>query len=213
MPDMSNKGEIIMKVIGLTGGIASGKTLIAEWFIENNVVLLDSDKIYKQLLKTNEILYNKITDYFGQKFETENGELNLSELGKYVFSHHDELEKLNEIAHPFVLQVLEEKILSYQKQNKDLIVLDIPLLYEAKLEYICDEIICVYVDYETQIERLQKRDSIDREFAIKKISAQMDLKEKAELSDYVIDNSENIESTKKQFVLTLEKIRSEINVI
>lgn len=201
-----------MKVIGLTGGIASGKTIVAKWFEELDIILLDSDKIYKQLLKTNEILYNKIAEHFGNKFIMDNGELNLNELGKYVFTHHEELEALNRITHPFVLQILEEKILYYQKHNKDLIVLDIPLLYEAKLEYMCDEIICVFVDYETQIKRLQKRDNIDRDYVIKKISAQMSLKKKAELADYVIDNSGDIENTKNQFVLTLEKIRSEINV-
>ncbi len=201
-----------MKVIGLTGGIASGKSLVAQWFIEENVVLLDSDKIYKQLLKNNEILYNKIVDYFGDKFVLDNKELNLTKLGRYVFSHAEELKKLNEIAHPFVLQKIEEKLVELQTTETDLVVLDIPLLYEANLEYLCDEIICVYINKEKQIDRLVKRDGITKEYALKKVSSQMDLDEKAELADYVIDNSEDIENTKIQFKNILNKIRSEINV-
>ncbi len=201
-----------MKIIGLTGGIASGKSLLAKWFREAGIELLDADAIYKSLLKTNKILYNKIVAYFGKRYATETGELNTALLGKYVFENKEELLKLNAITHPFVLTEMQSQIEAQRKAGCPLLILDIPLLYEAKLEYLCDRILLVYVDKETQIERLMRRDQISREMAIHKIDSQMDMAKKAGLSDYVVDNSETPEQTKIQFERILNKLRSEEDV-
>lgn len=191
--------------IGLTGGIASGKSLVSGFFEDEGIVVLDADKIYKNLLKTNKLLYNEIKKTF--KLE----ELDLKELSEIVFNDKAKLKKLNQIAHPYVLRVFDEQLIRLSKTEK-VVVLDVPLLFEAKMKTYCDTIICVYADVEIQIERLQKRNGINVEEAMKRIESQMPLKEKCQLSDYIIDNSRDIENTKRQFASILSKIKESIYV-
>lgn len=192
--------EINMKVIGLTGGIASGKSLVSRFFEKENVVVLDADKIYKNLLKRNKIMYNEIKNAFSLT------ELDLKTLSEIVFSNEEKLKVLNSIAHPYVKKVMLERIQRLNKTEK-LIVLDIPLLFEAKMENLCDKIICVYAEEKVQLERLLKRNDLSLDSALKRINSQMPLKEKCRLSDYIIDNSLDMDNTYRQFKIILSKIK------
>ena len=194
-----------MKIIGLTGGIASGKSLVSGFFEAMDIIVLDADKIYKNLLKTNKLLYNEIKKEFGFN------EINFKLLADIVFNDEVKMKKLNKITHPYVIRSFREQINRLIKTEK-LIVLDIPLLYEAKMEDFCDEIICVYVDSETQIKRLKERDKISLDEALKKINSQMPLEEKVKYSDYIIDNSYTEESTFEQFKQIFQKIKESIDV-
>ncbi len=189
-----------MKVIGLTGGIASGKSLVSRFFEKENVVVLDADKIYKNLLKRNKIMYNEIKNAFSL------AELDLKALSNIVFNDEEKLRLLNSIAHPYVKKVMIKRIQSLKKTEK-LIVLDIPLLFEAKMENLCDQIICVYAEEKVQLERLLKRNDLSLEAALKRIKSQMPLNEKCTLSDYVIDNSLDIDNTYRQFKNIFSKIK------
>ncbi len=194
-----------MKIIGLTGGIASGKSLVSGFFEAMDIIVLDADKIYKNLLKTNKLLYNEIKKEFGLN------EINFKLLADIVFNDEVKMKKLNKITHPYVIRSFREQINHLSKTEK-LIVLDIPLLYEAKMEDFCDEIICVYVDSKTQTKRLQERDNISLDEALKKINSQMPLEEKVKYSDYVIDNSYTEEKTFDQFKQIYQKIKESIDV-
>lgn len=194
-----------MKIIGLTGGIASGKSLVSGFFEAMDIIVLDADKIYKNLLKTNKLLYNEIKKEFGLN------EINFKLLADIVFNDEVKMKKLNKITHPYVIRSFREQINHLSKTEK-LIVLDIPLLYEAKMEDFCDEIICVYVDSKTQTKRLQERDNITLDEALKKINSQMPLEEKVNYSDYVIDNSYTEEKTFDQFKQIYQKIKESIDV-
>lgn len=189
-----------MKVIGLTGGIASGKSLVSRFFEKENVVVLDADKIYKNLLKRNKIMYNEIKNAFSLT------ELDLKTLSEIVFNDEEKLKVLNSIAHPYVKKVMLERIQRLKKTEK-LIVLDIPLLFEAKMENLCDKIICVYAEEKVQLERLLKRNDLSLDSALKRINSQMPLKEKCRLSDYIIDNSLDMDNTYRQFKIILSKIK------
>ncbi|PKK94726.1 MAG: dephospho-CoA kinase [Tenericutes bacterium HGW-Tenericutes-5] len=191
--------------IGLTGGIASGKSLVSSYFEEQDIVILDADKIYKNLLKTNKILYNEIK----KTFQLE--DFTLKQLGEIVFNDQKKLKTLNRIAHPYVIRVFTEQLKKLAK-TEDFVVLDIPLLFEAKMEDFCDVIICVYVDEIIQIERLIKRNNLSEEEALKRISSQMPLSEKCKISDYVIDNSKEREYTLEQFNEIFKKIKENKNV-
>ncbi len=191
-----------MKRIGLTGGIASGKSLISQYFQDRDILILDADKIYKNLLKTNNILYNELKKAFNLQ------DLDLSLLARIVFNDKEKLKLLNRITHPYVIQAFTEQIKRLKKTEK-MIVLDIPLLFEAKMEIYCDKIICVYVDKETQIERLIERDCLTEKEALKRINSQMSLTEKCEKSDYVIDNSQDFDYTYKQFKEIYQKLWEE----
>jgi dephospho-CoA kinase len=195
-----------MKRIGLTGGIASGKSLISNFFEEKNVIVLDADKIYKNLLKTNKILYNEIKKEFNFK------ELDLQQLANIVFNDETKLNRLNKITHPFVIRSFTEQLKKLARTEK-LIVLDIPLLFEAKMEDFCDEVICVYVDEEIQKQRLVERNKLSEEEALNRIKSQMPLSEKCKLSDYVIDNSQDIKYAYEQFEQIFQKIKESIHVI
>ena len=194
-----------MVKIGLTGGIATGKSLVSGYFQDENIVVLDADAIYKNLLKTNKVLYNEIKKSFNLK------EVDFKALGKIVFSDESQLKKLNKITHPYVIKVFSDQLKRLENQEK-IVVLDIPLLYEAKMENFCDRIICVYTEYETQISRLQNRNNLTRDEAKKRIDSQESLTEKCKKSDYVIDNSFDTETTFRQFQKIFKEIKEIANV-
>ncbi|MDY0317991.1 MAG: dephospho-CoA kinase [Candidatus Izemoplasmatales bacterium] len=191
--------------IGLTGGIASGKSLVSSYFQELDIPILDADKIYKNLLKTNKLLYNEIKKTFNLE------DFTLKQLGEIVFDDQTKLKTLNKIAHPYVIRYFAEQLEKMAKTEK-FVVLDIPLLFEAKMESYCDVIICVYVDEIIQIERLMKRNNLTKEEALKRINSQMPLSEKCKISDYVIDNSQERDYTYQQFTEIFNKIKENKNV-
>ena len=191
--------------IGLTGGIASGKSLVSSYFEELDIPILDADKIYKNLLKTNKLLYNEIKKTFNLE------DFTLKQLGEIVFDDQIKLKTLNKIAHPYVIRYFAEQLKKMAKTEK-FVVLDIPLLFEAKMENYCDVIICVYVDEIIQIERLMKRNNLLKEEALKRINSQMPLSEKCKISDYVIDNSQERDYTYQQFTEIFNKIKENKNV-
>lgn len=195
-----------MRIIGLTGGIASGKSTVAKMFTGVNIPLIDTDIIAKDLLKKGTSVYDKIINYFSNEILLTNGDINRKKLAKIVFSNPNKRMKLNDIVHPNVKDEVFNLIKRYDNENKELIVLDVPLLYETEFHTFTDEIIVVYCNYDEQISRLMIRDRINEEYAKMKIDAQMSLEEKRELADYVIDNSYSILETKREFNRILEEL-------
>lgn len=194
-------------IIGLTGGIATGKSLIAKQFRKHGVTVLDADKIYKNLLNSNKIMYNEIVKNFGEGI-IKDQKIDRKRLGQIIFTDPEKREMLNRITHPFVLQVIKRKIISLIKKRDRIIVLDIPLLFEAKMEYLVNLILVAYVDEPTQIERLMKRDQIDEVMATRKVKSQMNIEEKRKLADIVIDNKGTKRDTAKQFERIYQTLRS-----
>lgn len=181
------------KVIGITGGIASGKSFVSNYLVDLGYEVIDCDKISKYLSEINSPIYNAIIKEFGKDFLNDDLSLNRKKLGSLVFNDSISLKKLNDITHPLIIEEIKNKI---NESNSDLIFIDIPLLFESNLEYLCDRIVCVYVDEKTQIKRLMNRDNIDKEYAIKRINCQMPLSKKIEMSDYVIYSLEDFELTR-----------------
>lgn len=204
--------EDSLLIIGLTGGIASGKSYIADWFRKQKVTVIDADKIYKTLLKSNKIMYNEIVKEFGMTV-VKNNQIDRKILGNLVFNDAKKRVKLNKITHKFVKQVINEKILTSKTGKKKCIILDIPLLFEVKWDYMCDLIMLSYVGKLTQIKRLMVRDQITESKAMKKIESQMDLEIKKEKSDIVIDNNKDFMNTEKQIREIYNQLRSDGYVI
>jgi dephospho-CoA kinase len=194
-----------MKVIGLTGGIATGKSTVSDMFRQFKIPVVDTDEIAKNLMEIGTPTYQEVVDEFGKEYTLPSGHLNRKKLGALIFNNDIERLKLNNIVHPKVRMRCMEAIQSHSLGNTDAIVLDVPLLFESNFDDLCDLIICVSVDRDTQLERLMKRDDIDEETALNKMRAQMNLKRKEALSDIVIDNSGTILDTKKKLVETLDK--------
>lgn len=194
------------RVIGITGGISSGKSFVCSYINNLGFTVLDCDKISKELSKKDMPIYKKIIDEFGLEYLDSNLEIDRKKLGNLIFNNNEAKLKLNSISHPLILEELKRQIAG---SNEKIIFVEIPLLFEAKLEYLCDKIICVYLSRDIQIERLMRRDNIGEEFAINKVNSQMSLDLKKELSNYIINSENGFDDTICQINDIIEKIKGE----
>lgn len=183
----------IKYIIGLTGSIASGKSNILNVLKEMGFVVADSDKIVKEAYNDLNISL-KIKEIFNT--------IDRKEIAKIIFNNKEKKALLEQIIHPYVIEKLE----NIKNNNNGLIFLDIPLLYEAKLEYLVDKIVLAYLPYELELKRLIERDNIDINYAKLKIENQMSLEEKAKLADYIIDTSGSFKETKNNILKVVKEI-------
>ncbi|MGG4012214.1 dephospho-CoA kinase [Bacillus smithii] len=191
-------------IIGLTGGIASGKSTVSSLLKEKGFTVIDADVAARIVVQPGEEAYKKIVETFGKDILLENGEINRPKLGDLVFRDEQKRLQLNAIVHPAVRkQMLLEKEQAI-RNGKQTIFLDIPLLFESGLTWMVDKTIAVYVDENIQLQRLMKRNGLDKEAAEIRISAQMPLEEKASKADAVINNNGTITETKKQLEHIIE---------
>jgi len=179
--------------IGLTGGIASGKSTITNYIRKNKrLPILDADNLSKELIRPNTIGYKKILDYFGSqiidKYSSEKT-INRNLLKKIIFKDAKHREWIQQLLHPLIKEKMIEGCIKY-KENQ-IILLVIPLLFEAKFEDICTEIWLVKCPVEIQKKRLIKRDKISEKEALKIINLQLDFEEKTKFSNVILDNSDN----------------------
>ncbi|TXC90180.1 dephospho-CoA kinase [Metabacillus litoralis] len=193
-------------VIGLTGGIASGKSTISSMLQEKGIRVVDADHIARVVVEVGEPAYNQIVEEFGIEILKEDKTINREKLGTIIFSDENKRQTLNSIVHPAVRKEMLKQVEEEKNKQSNAVVLDIPLLFESKLTHIVDKTLLVYVDQETQMKRLMKRNGYNEEEAKMRMDSQLPLYEKRELSDYIIDNNGSIESTKKQLNDLLEKI-------
>jgi len=191
-------------IIGLTGGIASGKSTASGYFSELNIPVIDSDLIVKNLWESNHEMMKKVETYFG--FQVRNYE-DRKKLSHLIFHEMKKREALNKIVHPYVFDTIEEIKKTYK--NQEFIVIDMPLLIEVGYQKLCDYVLVVYVNQETQIERLMVRDQIDRSEALTKIRSQLLLEEKIKHADHILDNNESKENLYEQINAFLRGIKNE----
>jgi dephospho-CoA kinase len=189
--------------IGLTGGIASGKSTVSSMLIELGFPVIDADQIAREAVKPGEEPYKKIVETFGREILLENGEINRPKLGSIIFHDQEKRDLLNKIVHPFVRRrMIEQKEALFEKGEKA-VILDIPLLFESKLTHLVDKTILVYVDADVQLERLMRRNDLTENEAKARIASQMPLVQKVPLADAVINNNGTIEETRKQLIHVL----------
>lgn len=193
-----------MKVYGITGSIACGKSTVTNYLLAQGYIVIDADKISRDALTKDEkciAQVKKIFDCF------HDGQIDRKALGKIVFHDKKAKKQLEDIVHPYVISKLEEAIV--RNNHQDFIFLDIPLLYESHLEYLCDKIIVVYLEEKTQIFRLMKRDGIDEKYARKIISNQISGEIKKQQADIVLDNNGDITKLYEQIKEMLKGIQNE----
>ncbi|WP_026771084.1 dephospho-CoA kinase [Sediminibacillus terrae] len=192
-------------VIGLTGGIASGKSTIAGFLAEWNIPIIDADIISRQVVEKGETAYERIVDVFGEEVLLSDGNLDRGKLGKLIFRDKEKREQLNDIVHPAVREKMLEQRDAFAAKGEEAVVLDIPLLYESSLTHFVDKVLVVYVDEETQRRRLMNRNGFSEEEATERMTAQMPLDKKAKMADEIIDNNGTIESSRQQLLTILKK--------
>ncbi|MEH7458693.1 dephospho-CoA kinase [Bacillus pseudomycoides] len=196
-------------VIGLTGGIASGKSTVSQMFRELSIPVIDADIIAREVVEQGKPAYNKIVEVFGKEILQADGELDRPKLGSIVFHNEEKRLQLNGIVHPAVRKEMNDQKDMYIKEGMQAVVLDIPLLFESKLTNLVDQILVVAVAPSTQLERLMKRNGFSEEEAKARIDSQMPLIEKVTLADKIIHNDGTITETKAQ----LQRILKEWNII
>ena len=180
--------------IGLTGGIASGKTTITNYIGKHKKIpILDADNLSRELIKPNTYGYKKILDYFGNQIidNTNNSEkaINRKLLRKIIFKHSESKKWIEKLLHPLIKEKMIQECSQYK--NNQTIVMVIPLLFEAKFEDICTEIWLVKCPRELQQKRLITRDKISEKEAYETINLQLSFEEKSKLSDIILDNSDD----------------------
>ncbi len=189
-----------MKIIGLTGGIASGKSTASRTLRELGTVIIDADQVARYAVEPGLPAWCDIVEFFGRDILNPDNSINREKLGLRVFSHPDHLKKLNEMTHPRIMEEITRQIKwTAQEHPQGVLVLEVPLLYETHMEGLCDMVWVVWVDLDTQINRLMQRDGISREDALRRIGSQMPLDEKARRADLVIDNTGSADKM-RQFI-------------
>ncbi|MCF7925704.1 MAG: dephospho-CoA kinase [Candidatus Izimaplasma sp.] len=187
------------QIIGLTGGIASGKSTVSQMFKEAKIPVIDTDQITHDLYQKESVVYRKLIDAFGSEIIDVDKSINRKQLGALIYQDEEKRNTLNSIVHPHVKKVVLSEIEKYKNLDVPLVVVDVPLLFETDFIQLVDKSVVVYVSYDQQLDRLIDRDEISESFAKQKIKAQMPLDDKCDQADFVIDNSTSILETKKQF--------------
>ena len=202
MSNMS-KGKT-MKVYGITGSIACGKSTVTRYLVEKGYKVVDADQLSRDALTIDRESILKVQNLFGCVNE---GIVDRKALGKIVFHDAKAKRQLEGIIHPYVISKMKEEI--EKNKDKDCIFLDIPLLYESHLEYLCDEIIVVYLNEKKQVQRLMTRDHIDEKYAYTIMNNQISSLKKKEMADIVFDNNQGVENLYKQIDEFIERISHE----
>ncbi|HEH9341600.1 TPA: dephospho-CoA kinase [Staphylococcus aureus] len=175
------------KVIGLTGGIASGKSTVSELLSVFGFKVVDADKAAREAVKKGSKGLAQVREVFGDEAIDENGEMNRRYMGDLVFNHPEKRLELNAIIHPIVRDIMEEEKQEYLKQGYNVII-DIPLLFENELENTVDEVWVVYTSESIQMDRLMQRNNLSLEDAKARVYSQISIDKKSRMADHVIDN-------------------------
>mgnify|MGYP000197386623 CR=1 FL=1 len=191
-------------IIGLTGGIVSGKTTVAKMFKDLGAKIIDADELGHSVIRPHKTAWAKIVKLFGKEVLKEDLlNIDRKKLGKIVFNDQRLLRKLNEITHPEIIKMIKRKIdlvknSTYKDGKKRILIIDAALIYETKIDRLMDKIIVVYIDEDEQIKRLIKRDNFSYDEALQRIKSQIPIKQKVEMADYVIDNNNSLDKTREQ---------------
>ena len=200
--------------VGLTGGIACGKSTVAKMFVKNGAYLIDFDGLAHEVQEPGKPAWKEVVNHFGEIILQPNKKIDRVKLGNIVFTDKEKLSELNNIVHPVVYQEWHVRLEKIGKKEKHAIVLsDIPLLFEGNMQNLFDLTILVLIAPKEQICRLMARNGVSKEEAEKRLKSQMPISEKIALADIVIDNEGSISETEKragkvwQELLQQEKVK------
>lgn len=194
-------------ILGLTGGIGSGKSTVSKILGSIGIKIFDADVIAKDILETEETK-KEIEKKLGKKFITDKNLIDKELLKKEVFNDSEKLKILNDIIHPKVKKYYEDLNKEYF-DKKEIVIFDIPLLFEVGLEKFCNKVILVDIEYKLQLERVGKRDNLSPKFIKKILEKQMPREEKLKKADIIIENNGSLEELEKKVLDLIERIREE----
>jgi len=197
-----------MHVIGLTGGIGSGKSSVAAILKEQGAEILNADLVGHEAYQPGRPAYDDIVAEFGQDVVAEDGTIDRQKLGPIVFADPARLERLNAITHPRMKEMMREKLRELEEQGVDTVVLEAALLFDAKWEDLTDEVWCTAVDAETAAQRTSERSGIPVEQVLERIQkAQMASDERIKRSDVIIGTSGTMDDTRRRTLEAWQKLK------
>ena len=191
-------------ILGLTGGIASGKSTVSAYLAQNGALIIDADLIARQVVAKKSSGLKQIVAKFGGEILTASGELDRKKLGKLVYSNKELLKALTDITGPLIRAEILREIQAAKKAQVKLVVLDIPLLFETGYQTLCDKVMVVTIPSKLQLERVMKRDNLSAAEARKRIANQLPASKRNELADVLIDNSKSVAETYQQVLKWLK---------
>ena len=204
--EIREKSDILL--LGVTGGIASGKTTVANMLKDLGAPIIDYDEISRELVYPGQPALREIVEYFGNQVLLDDGRLDRNKLAAIVFKDIDKRKKLESFIHPRIGKVAVGKIHEIRQKNSHAIIqIVVPLLIEVNLQHQYHKVLLVYIPKAMQVERLIKRDGITREEAAARLKAQLPIDEKVGYADFVIHNDKTLEDTKKQVEDLWEELR------
>jgi len=192
-------------IIGLTGGIASGKSTVSSMFQDFNIPVIDADQLARDVVMPGEEAYEKIVTHFGEGILNSDQTIDRKTLGHIVFANKEKREVLNQIVHPAIRKRMLDQRDAYVRKQFKCIVLDIPLLFESRLSHYVHKTLVVYVNENIQLKRLMSRDGFSEKEAKQRIHAQLPLKEKVRQADAVIDNNGTVQQSFDQLKKLLDQ--------
>lgn len=200
-----------MYAIGLTGGIASGKSAVAEMLLALGADVIDADQIAREAVRPGCPAWRAIVGRFGEEILRPDQSIDRAKLGEIIFSRAEEKAWLNRTTHPDIENEMLNRLRHDQTNRAKVVVLDVPLLFEAGWDKYADETWVVYVDEQTQLERLMKRNRYGKEQAQRRVRSQAPLAEKVKRADFVIDNTRDLEHTRAQVCEGWKLIKKKVN--
>ena len=196
-----------MKLIGLTGGAGSGKSTVAEMFRELGAVVVDADEATHAVYASGSEGFNQVVREFGQEY-VRDGQIDRARLGEVVFHDEGARSRLNAIVHPRVRQWMADETARAVEDGAEVVIHDVPLLFENGLQGLYSSTVLVYTTPETQLRRLVEERGLTSDRALKMLAAQMPIDEKRSLADFVIDNGGTREETRGQVEGAWARVRS-----
>jgi len=195
-----------MKVIGLTGGIGSGKSSVAQFLAELGAVVLDTDELGHEALQPDTEAWREVVAVFGRQVLTSEGEVDRKKLGELVFANPEALLRLNRIVHPRIGKMVQAQLEQYRRQGVKVVVLEIPLLVETGGTALVDEVWVTVADEPAVLSRLEKRSGLSRQQSLARIRAQASNGERVQHADVVINNNGSLDELKAQVKKLWERL-------
>lgn len=194
-------------IMGLTGGIASGKSTVSALFVDKGARLVDADAIAREVMLPGHPVLAAAVEHFGKNILLPDGTLDRTRLGEIVFHDPRAREELNQLTHPAIRQEIKRQMNAFEEEDPQcLTIVDIPLLYESELDNLFQAIVVVYVPREVQLTRLMERSGLSLEQAEARIASQMDIELKRSRANYIIDNSGDPAHTEQQVAALWDRL-------
>ena len=198
----------MMKVIGLTGGIGSGKSTVSQLLAELGAVILDADKVGHEAFKPNTEAWREVVAAFGRQIVTPSGEIDRKKLGEIVFGHPESLSRLNQIMHPRMYDMVKAQIEDYRRQGVDVVVLEAAILIEANWTSLVDEVWVTVVPEGKVLERLKQQRGLEEEQTLARIRNQLSSEERVKHANVIINNDGDLDEVKAKVKELWERLHA-----